>query len=704
MTASHDELIGSDPIGVVVVNFGSSRLLAQHLSALTEGPALKIVVVDNYSGATELAAVSALARQHGWNVVPLADNRGFAAGVNAGVVRAWQLGCDSVVLLNPDARADNEVVQALHEACQRQPRAMIAPVVLTSTGAVYSQGSQLDMTNGRISRLGAQPSGRRGGVTSLQTWLTAACLALHRQAWDAVGGMDERYFLYWEDVEFSVRAAAVGLELVVRPELTVVHDEGGTQHRRDDRAKSDIYYYYNCRNRLLFAGSHLSRSQLASWVVRTPAASWEILLRGGRRQLLRSTRPLRAAVAGTVAGLRMAVGELVRSRRANLKGTECNGEKRVLMVHPGAELYGSDRVFLEAVSALTERGAKVVALLPEGGPLVAEIEARGGSVQLAPMPVIRKSALRPGGCLRLAGTAMASLPSAVRVLRQLRPDAVYVSTITLPWWVVLARLSGRRTICHVHEAERSASPAVRWLLATPNRAAHAIVVNSRFSRDTLIASVPALAARTVVLLNAVPGPSAPAPPGGQLTLPVNLLYLGRLSPRKGPDVAIKVAQALLESGRDVRLTVLGAPFNGYEWYRLELARLADGPVLRDHVQFLGFDNNVWPHLEHADIVLVPSQVDEPFGNTAVEAVLAARPLVVSDTSGLREAADGYASAQAVAPDSLPAWTAAVEDVIDNWDCYAGKAERDSELARERHSPTTFRRRLVATILPSTPAD
>ena len=64
--------------------------------------------------------------------------------------------------------------------------------------------------------------------------------------------------------------------------------------------------------------------------------------------------------------------------------------------------------------------------------------------------------------------------------------------------------------------------------------------------------------------------------------------------------------------------------------------------------FSGFTDDVWAHLAAADLVLVPSQGDEPFGNTAVEAMLAARPVVVSSSSGLDEAVAGYGSAQRVA--------------------------------------------------------
>ncbi|MBW3616054.1 MAG: hypothetical protein KY439_12225, partial [Actinobacteria bacterium] len=78
---------------------------------------------------------------------------------------------------------------------------------------------------------------------------------------------------------------------------------GGTQGARRGRAKSALYYRYNCRNRLRFAAQHLPRATILRWLMTTPAVSREILLRGGRRQLLSQPWLLMAAVRGSVAGL-----------------------------------------------------------------------------------------------------------------------------------------------------------------------------------------------------------------------------------------------------------------------------------------------------------------------------------------------------------------------------------------------------------------
>lgn len=137
-----------------------------------------------------------------------------------------------------------------------------------------------------------------------------------RELWEELGGFDEEYFLYWEDVDLSVRATRIGAALIVETGATAVHDEGGTQHGHEQ--KSDLYYYFNIRNRLLFAARNLPPADIRRWLRSTPAESWQILLRGGRRQFLRRTGPWRAALRGTRDGRRYAR----RALKAGVDGSD----------------------------------------------------------------------------------------------------------------------------------------------------------------------------------------------------------------------------------------------------------------------------------------------------------------------------------------------------------------------------------------------
>jgi glycosyltransferase involved in cell wall biosynthesis len=372
------------------------------------------------------------------------------------------------------------------------------------------------------------------------------------------------------------------------------------------------------------------------------------------------------------------------------------GERRLLVVHPGAELYGADRVLLESASALATTFDVTVAL-PGPGPLVQELAARGIRVVQCRMPVLRNAAMRPRGALALLADALSGALPAFRLIREHGRAGVYVNTLTLPSWPLLARLAGSPSLCHVHEAEASQPRLLRRGMALAPALADRVVANSRFTLDVLCEVAPRLRRRSAVVYNAVVGPADVRPARAPLDGPLRLLYVGRLSPRKGPQVAVAVLQELLRRGVDARLQLVGSVFEGYEWFEAELHGTVEEAGLVDRVDFLGFRAHVWDHLADADVVLVPSVAEESYGLTTVEAVMAARPLVVSGTSGLREAAAGYASVQSLPPADVPRWADAVQRVAEEWPAYRAAAQADAADARLRHAPERYRDELVAEV-------
>jgi GT2 family glycosyltransferase len=297
-------------LGIVVVNFGSAHLVERHLGRIRlEGMPVRVVVVDNYLDEAEQRRIQALCADRGWTVALLPDNRGFGAGVNAGVRAARELGCVTFLLLNPDAELDATVVDELRRDSLREPLSLITPRVDGPDGHPWFVGAVVHRNSGRIR---SRSSDDHAGVLP---WVTGACLVVHRDLWERMGGFDESYFLYWEDVDLSYRCQQVGGQVRVRLDLVARHAVGGTQGAVRGRAKSAIYYRFNCRNRLLFAARHLPRRDMVRWLWATPSVSWEILMRGGRRQLLHRPGLALAAARGAIEGVGIVLGALVGAGR-----------------------------------------------------------------------------------------------------------------------------------------------------------------------------------------------------------------------------------------------------------------------------------------------------------------------------------------------------------------------------------------------------
>ena len=203
---------------------------------------------------------------------------------------------------------------------------------------------------------------------------------------------------------------------------------------------------------------------------------------------------------------------------------------------------------------------------------------------------------------------------------------------------------------------------------------------------------PRLARRAQLIYNGVPQPPEP-PADARRAQPIRLAVVGRLSPRKGPHLALEAVGRLRAAHYDVALEVAGTTFPGYEWYEAELRDRAERPDLAGAVEFSGYCAPVWPVLQRADIVLAPS-TQEPFGNVVVEAQMSRRPVVAAASHGHLESIADDQTGILVPPGDPEAMAEAVKRLIADpelADRVARTAERE---AVRRFSVDRYRREVA----------
>ncbi len=369
--------------------------------------------------------------------------------------------------------------------------------------------------------------------------------------------------------------------------------------------------------------------------------------------------------------------------------------RRIVVLHPGAELYGADRMLLTVADALV-RAWSVLVVLPSRGPLEDELRRRGVEVEHSGgLLVLRKSLLHPRQLLLLLPRVLASLLSLVRLLRRLRPHVVYVNTITLPTAVLAGRLVGRRVVCHVHEAETAMLFVVDAALTAPLPLAHDVIAISDEAASYAASAWRGVRRRTTVVRNGIPPVVVGSALPQERPARPSLLLVGRLSPRKGTDVAVDAVALLRDRGVDVELVLAGDVFPGYEWYDQQLRDQVARLDLTDRVRFLGFVPSPAPLYEAAHVVLVPSRV-EPFGLVAVEGMSAGRVVVASDVGGLREIVRPGDTGELCPPDPR-----ALADVLlrrlGDWQASRAMAERAAADAERSFGLEAFERRLLAVL-------
>ena len=262
---------------VVTVNYLTRRYLARMLACLP--PDVWVTVVDN-SGRVEPVDDLVLSRPRS-RYLAMVRNVGFAQAANHGVAQARS---DVVIVLNPACFPGPSVLDQLAGEVTGDGYAACAPAIVSDPGgAQYGGGGWLPTLGRAIAHaLGAHQTrifARSGMAVSPGQreaidveWLAGACLAVDRQAFEAVGGFDERFFLYNEDMGLGRRLNQAGLRQRLRADITVPHVGGASSASIrpivwDIRADSMVAYLhaYNPRWEALairgvLAGGYLARA------------------------------------------------------------------------------------------------------------------------------------------------------------------------------------------------------------------------------------------------------------------------------------------------------------------------------------------------------------------------------------------------------------------------------------------------------------
>jgi hypothetical protein len=228
----------------VVVSWNVAEFLRGCLASLAATrPGAGVVVVDNAStdGSCDLV------RRDFPDAVLLANtaNVGFAAATNQGVRAALARGAERILLLNPDAELAPATLAALEHALETAPEVgVVAPAIVNADGTPQAFAFGGDPSLPYLLRRGARRLLRRpplhdwGSQTELEPdWVTGACLLARAEVFRRGVWFDERFFLYFEDNDWCLRARRAGWRIRRVPAATACHF-GGVSLQRNAAARS----------------------------------------------------------------------------------------------------------------------------------------------------------------------------------------------------------------------------------------------------------------------------------------------------------------------------------------------------------------------------------------------------------------------------------------------------------------------------------
>lgn len=278
---------------IVILNYKTAVLTIDCLHSLVDEikalPGSRVVVTDNASGDGSVEQIAAAISTNHWQewveLMPLAHNGGFAFGNNAAIrpVLEASVSCPYVLLLNPDTVIRSGAVQALLEFMQKHPDVGIAGSRLEdldgspqqsafrfpSVASELDFGLRLGMMSKLLSRWAVlMPIADAPCQTD---WVAGASMMIRREVFESIGLLDEDYFMYFEEVDFCLRAKQSGWSCWYVPQSHVVHFVGQSSGVTDSKRppKRLPTYWFDSRRRYFLKNHGWLYTALAdaAWLV-----------------------------------------------------------------------------------------------------------------------------------------------------------------------------------------------------------------------------------------------------------------------------------------------------------------------------------------------------------------------------------------------------------------------------------------------------
>lgn len=240
-------------LSVVIVTYNNAGCIARCLESLFEAVGdgrVEVIVVDNHSA----DATRAIIREHfpAATLVANPTNPGFATAVNLGLARAAS---PNLLLLNSDVVMNRTALSGLVAACRGQgDRAFFSPRIVNPDGtaqhtalglfprfSVLAVEQLLPYRLARWCGLRTMFENRDNTGNVVYEWLSGTCLAFTREALDRIGPLDERFFMYYEDVDFCKRAVDRGYSPMLLREVSVLHIGGLSFSYKDGKRDRKSY-------------------------------------------------------------------------------------------------------------------------------------------------------------------------------------------------------------------------------------------------------------------------------------------------------------------------------------------------------------------------------------------------------------------------------------------------------------------------------
>ena len=250
--------ITTPKVSVIILHFENADLLTECLKSFQDivYPNYEIIIVKNGDRSDlTLSSVQEMADRVA-TIIDLPKNVGYARANNHGIQQAISTGADNILLMNDDTSVSPDFLRILVESSEKFPDVgMLGPAIyyFDKPNNIWFAGARFDMQTCAVASREFDEIQLRNNYGPIESdYITGCALMVKKEVVEKIGHLNERFFLYWEDVDWGLRAMKSGFKNVVVPTAQIWHKISVSAGGPD----SPLKVYHKTRSHLLMAKLH----------------------------------------------------------------------------------------------------------------------------------------------------------------------------------------------------------------------------------------------------------------------------------------------------------------------------------------------------------------------------------------------------------------------------------------------------------------
>ena len=272
-------------VAVIVVSFNGEETIIDCVRSINEitkegNNEITLIIVDNASTDKSLEKVKCqisklktTTQMSKLKVIKNKENLGFAGGVNVGTKYALKNGAEYVFLLNQDAIVKQGAIEKLVQIIEKDSQiGIVGSLILNPDGTIWSAGGIVDKKRFTAGHLDDLNSSRQARTIKAVDFVSGCAMMIRNDVFEKIGFFDERFFLYYEDVDFCFRVRKANFKIIFVPQAVVTH------HYQSTIEKEKKKRYFMARNHFLFLAKHGPLKIKIREMIRLPKTVLEYLI------------------------------------------------------------------------------------------------------------------------------------------------------------------------------------------------------------------------------------------------------------------------------------------------------------------------------------------------------------------------------------------------------------------------------------------